>query len=951
MPKRENVITSCGKKMKWRSFLHTCGILIILCGFVSTLGLASATDSAGTITIKDDAPNIYRSNGTHELGNVYYVNEVALPNQSIVANLPDPWQQYLSFLLGTIVAIILLILLNVYFIYKLLDLAKLKQELIAKIREQDSELKQAYQIIYEKSDLLSARDIEYSALEIELRNKYKDLLESKKELKESEKFHSSLFDAMQDMFYRLDENGVLTMVNKSFCKKCGYTSEDQVLGRNIDEFIRDATVHEKALDVLAKIGSVSDVPFQFVDIHGNPLYCILSLRMLYDQNGAVIGREGLARDATTEKSFENISIRQNVILSALKRTMHNGILIYDENRNIVAWNEQFAELHGIPPHEMPNITMSDIFVGLSQKVADFESFKTRIDEIDENKEIDVTDQMLFIDGTVIERHTNPIFDEHGVYFGRLWEFSDITERIYREQELQKALCSIEATNEELCAGEQELRRQYLLLEEQENVLRLQNSLLTALTEAYAHGVMVLDHHHKILMFNAHFFDIFDIDPTSVSIGDNSKEVTQACINQTDPSDNVEEIIYDVIGDKERIWSADLPLFNGKIIHVVSSPVTDKNGVNYGRIWEIRNITDTIKKQQELEMAYSNILQKDQQLSLALKGGGEGLWIWNKSDRLITLNPGFAEKYRFVAETQSIDAFTLAIHPDQREKWMDNVTKFFENETDPDMHLETEIQIQSNEGEWRWIIARGIVLADHAGSRLVTGTFVDITDRKKYEKSLNEAHRKVVILSQLTRHDILNQLSVLFAMNDALRDGTNPSQEYLLQIMEQALVTVQHQIEFTRDYQEIGTSGAGWQHTKALFFSTRDLLIRPPIELIVGDLPFIYADPLFEKAVYNLVENSLRHGKRTTEIRVTFSVENEGEGLLVLTDNGVGIGLEDKEKIFENGYGKNTGLGLFLVREILDITDITIHERGTPNVGARFEIRIPSGGWKWRASNR
>ena len=60
------------------------------------------------------------------------------------------------------------------------------------------------------------------------------------------------------------------------------------------------------------------------------------------------------------------------------------------------------------------------------------------------------------------------------------------------------------------------------------------------------------------------------------------------------------------------------------------------------------------------------------------------------------------------------------------------------------------------------------------------------------------------------------------------------------------------------------------------------------------------------------------------------------------DNGTGIPTEEKEKIFERGYGKNTGLGMFLVREILALTDISITETGEPGKGARFEIVVPKG---------
>jgi len=58
------------------------------------------------------------------------------------------------------------------------------------------------------------------------------------------------------------------------------------------------------------------------------------------------------------------------------------------------------------------------------------------------------------------------------------------------------------------------------------------------------------------------------------------------------------------------------------------------------------------------------------------------------------------------------------------------------------------------------------------------------------------------------------------------------------------------------------------------------LIRPPVELLADNLPMIFTDPLLEKAVYNLIENSLRHGERVTEIRIIFSVEDDGNGILI-----------------------------------------------------------------------
>ena len=45
------------------------------------------------------------------------------------------------------------------------------------------------------------------------------------------------------------------------------------------------------------------------------------------------------------------------------------------------------------------------------------------------------------------------------------------------------------------------------------------------------------------------------------------------------------------------------------------------------------------------------------------------------------------------------------------------------------------------------------------------------------------------------------------------------------------------------------------------------------------------------------------------------------------------------------FGRHTGLGLFLSREILGLTGITITENGIPGSGARFVIRVPPGKWR------
>jgi signal transduction histidine kinase len=149
------------------------------------------------------------------------------------------------------------------------------------------------------------------------------------------------------------------------------------------------------------------------------------------------------------------------------------------------------------------------------------------------------------------------------------------------------------------------------------------------------------------------------------------------------------------------------------------------------------------------------------------------------------------------------------------------------------------------------------------------------------------------------------------------------------------------VGFTQEYEEIGAGAPVWQDLTTVVNTAGKRIIPGQIN-VKNDLPAgtkVFADPMLEKVFSNLLDNAVRHGQRVTEIRVSSHLV--GEDLVVVwEDNGVGIAADKKELIFERGFGKNTGLGMFLVREILSLTDITITVTGEPGKGARFEIVVP-----------
>jgi PAS domain S-box-containing protein len=220
---------------------------------------------------------------------------------------------------------------------------------------------------------------------------------------------------------------------------------------------------------------------------------------------------------------------------------------------------------------------------------------------------------------------------------------------------------------------------------------------------------------------------------------------------------------------------------------------------------------------------------------------------------------------------------------------------------------------------------------------------DITLRKKNEHAIEAANRKLNLLSSITRHDIRNKITILAGYLElAKASALTPVMKDYLDRMERATQSIREHIEFTKIYQDLGNTEPRWQNLEAIM--PRALV--PSGITIQGELldVSVYADPILAKVFSNLLDNTLRHGENVSTIRISSHLSGD-QLIVVWEDDGTGVPPTEKEKIFDQGYGKNTGLGLFLAREILGITGITIRETGTEGAGARFEIAVPMGAYR------
>jgi PAS domain S-box-containing protein len=278
------------------------------------------------------------------------------------------------------------------------------------------------------------------------------------------------------------------------------------------------------------------------------------------------------------------------------------------------------------------------------------------------------------------------------------------------------------------------------------------------------------------------------------------------------------------------------------------------------------------------------------------------------------------------------------HPEKREEWVRDLRKH-------GRVYGREYEFITKDGKVIVVLVSGQMIK-FDGENMVLNSAIDITDRKRAEEALRRANEKLSMLNSITRHDMINQISVISGYLDlAKRKSKDPViLDYLAKIA-RGTTNLEKQIAFTKDYQDMGVKAPIWVNVGK---TTRDAFSALAPEGVLleedGGGIDILADQLVEKVPYNLIDNSMRHGGKVTKIRL--SAAQIGDGMMIIyEDDGCGISEVDRKFLFEKGYGKHSGLGLFLAREILAITGISIEERGKEGAGVRFEILVPPGAWR------
>ena len=359
----------------------------------------------------------------------------------------------------------------------------------------------------------------------------------------------------------------------------------------------------------------------------------------------------------------------------------------------------------------------------------------------------------------------------------------------------------------------------------------------------------------------------------------------------------------------------------------------------------------------LQVTEEALRQSEEKIKRIIECSSDGILLVDEAGTLLEWNPAMERISGFPRSAvlgKKIWDIQYALLPEGRktelspENLRELVIPILETGTSPMIERSFEHELQHTDTTLKTIESYLFPIPTEKGFR-VGGVLRDITDRKRAETALKDANRKLNLLSSITRHDINNQLTIFSGYLSLLETGSPPlKMEDIIKILNVANIRIQRILKFTKEYQDVGVKAPAWQnlsdtilsaHATAEASSQVRIILEPDCREVE-----IFADPMLVRVFYNLIDNSLRHGEKVTEIR--FRCAQKGDGIIIIyEDDGAGIAEKMRPGLFERGKGKNTGYGMFLIREILAITGFTITETGESGRGVRFGIFVPQGSFR------
>jgi PAS domain S-box-containing protein len=510
-----------------------------------------------------------------------------------------------------------------------------------------------------------------------------------------EEKYRKIFENVQDVFYQTDLDGLITEISPSVSKYSTYVGED-LIGKPIQNFYYNPDERQKVLKLIQEKGEILDYELLLRGKDGQKIWASLNAHFIFDNEGQIKGIEGSIRDITKRKNAEDKLKLSHSLLQATLDSTSDSLLVVDLFGKVSSYNTKFKELFEVPDSLLYIGEDGALLEYVIGKFKEPEKFLQKIKYLYANPEIESHDRLELTDGRILDRFSFPqIMD--GVPVGRVWKFTDITERIRHEQQLNLMAHTLKSINE--CIS---------ITDTQNNLLFVNEAFLN--TYGYTNEELIGN------------------NVSMIRSPHNDPEVVDKILNITGTDGWHGEIL------NRRKDGTDFP------ISLSTSLVIDENEKIIGMVGIAVDITERKRAEQELK-------ESEERYRSFFEGSPDAIFLANAETGIIVdANPAAANLLKMPLE-KIIGIHQSKLHPQRDEQeyitaFQSSVSRIQFNRTEKNKEM---LVVCSDGSETPVEILSSIIRIK--GEKIIQGVFRDITERKQVEKALQESRNRYRLLIQ------------------------------------------------------------------------------------------------------------------------------------------------------------------------------------------------------------
>lgn len=386
----------------------------------------------------------------------------------------------------------------------------------------------------------------------------------------------------------------------------------------------------------------------------------------------------------------------------------------------------------------------------------------------------------------------------------------------------------------------------------------------------------------------------------------------------------------------------------------AAPIRDTTGKLSGAVLVFRDESERREREAKLKL---NV----ERLELVVNSSEVGLWYCDLPFANLDWNAKCKEHFWWPADFQvTIDKFYERLHPEDRER----TRAAIENALSTSTGYDIEYRTVSDNGSIRWVRAIGRGYNDVAGIPVrFDGITIDVSERKRNEDSLREAHQYKDRFLAMLAHELRNPLAPLRTGLKILRVSPekNETTARTREIMDRQLSALVRLVDDLLDVSRISTGKLLLRKEHVNLTSVLQNAIdacTPVIDehghTLVVQLPAepipLYVDGIRIAQVFqNILNNAAKFTDGNGQIRVRASL-HEGRAVVSIRDNGSGIAAADLPRIFDmfaqfsvsaDKPQGGLGIGLSLAKSLVVMHGGTIDVLSDgPGTGCEFVVSLP-----------